>query len=78
MSIDVGVFETSIFVHQWHINWKDSQVDPIGRVRSHLPSGDKWFCASDRREELNYKVENSDLHETFHRDNNNIDYRYFK
>ena len=40
-SIYVGVFETSIFVHQWHINWKDCQVDPIGRARSYLPSGDK-------------------------------------
>ena len=39
--VDLRVFETPTFVHQWHINWKDSQVDPIGRVRSHLPSGDK-------------------------------------
>ena len=40
-SIYAGVFETLIFVHQCNINWKDLQVDPIGTVRSHLPSGDK-------------------------------------
>ena len=42
-SIYVGVFETPIFVHQCNINWKDLQMDPIGTVRSHLPSGHKGF-----------------------------------
>ena len=35
------LIKTPIFVHQCNINWKDLQLDPIGRLRSHLPSGDK-------------------------------------